>query len=106
MITLSQVGDVAITLFAIIYTIGLFWRPNRMTKRKVFGDTLKKARIDLWSMEMNQAVTQDYRKEVMKEKKDLETQIKEIKEILAEEEKELIDLKAEKKVNWDECKKR
>ena len=101
---LPLIADIAITLFVAIYIIGIFWRPNRLTKKRVFKDTLRKSQINVWAMEMEQAKIQELKKEVTKEKADLERQIIETKEILAEEEEELKTMKAEKAPNWEKCK--
>ena len=102
---LPTIADIAITLFALTYFVRLFWQPNIISKKKIFKKTLEKTQIDLWSMEMNQAVTQNYRREIMKEKENLEKQKKDLEELKARQEQDLKELESLKNVqNWEDIK--
>ena len=100
---LQIISNIAITFFAVFYVIRIFWQPERITKKSILKKTLQKTKIDLWSMEFDQAIKQQFRGEVKEEAKDLEKQIKEMDELIVAKEEELKVLKEAKEQNWELC---
>ena len=94
----SQIG---ILVFAALYLLSFALnRREKFTKKYVFKKTLKKQRVDIWSMEFNHKLIEMNRLEALEEIKDKDSQLITLSKLREVKEGELKVLKEAPK--WDE----
>jgi len=93
MITLSEVSDIAITIFSVIWVVniivGKFLSEKKGSKKYIFKKTRDKMMIDIYSMEASQYLMQQDWKGIGEEKVQKLNQLKDLEELLLAQKAEL-----------------
>ena len=102
MIQLQTITNIFLIVFCGFYIVGTFWKPLIIRKKTILKKTWAKNKIDLISMEMQQAILKIEREQAVAERNTIYKQIEDLDNLRKDQEKEREELKKNNGADWEE----
>ncbi len=99
---LQIIANIALIIFSAFYVVGTFWKPLIINKKSLLKKILAKHKINLISMEFDQALLKIEREKAVADRNEMYKRIEEMDALKKEKEAELVELKKLDKVKVED----